>query len=106
LLGGSPRREVSTSSLTPEDFGVSFESFLVESPGLPVVLNSLAPYDHPIVHLAIEHELAHEGRSAQMVGVAGQAGFGGKSLADLIAGQHGYVGAPTEGPVQYADAQG
>jgi hypothetical protein len=114
-------------AITPEDFGVSFKGFLdqmrsqknpddapfflrklrdhfgVEPAGLPIVSDSFAPYDHPNIHLAIEHYLAQEGRSAEVFGVTGRAAFGGKGLSDLVAASNGYGGALAEGPVQYAN---
>jgi hypothetical protein len=114
-------------AITPEDFGTSFKGFLdqmrsqktpeeapffvrklrdhfgVEPSGLPVVSDSFAPYDHPNVHLAIEHYLARDGRSAEVLGVTGRGSLGRAGLADLVATQTGYGGSPSEGPIQYAN---
>jgi hypothetical protein len=114
-------------AITPEDFGASFKGFLdqmrsqktpddapffvrtlrehfgAEPARLPVVADSFATYDRPNIHLAIEHYLAQDGRSAQVMGVTGSSGFRGTGLADLVASETGYGGSPAEGPVQYAN---
>src|SRR5205085_7821030 len=96
-------------AISPEDFGASFKDFLdqmraqkrpgdapffvrklrehfaAEPAGLPVVSESFPPHDHPNIHLAIEDYLAHQGRSAEGLGVTGQQGFMGTGLSDLVA---------------------
>jgi hypothetical protein len=113
-------------AITPEDFGSSFKDFLdqmraqkrpedapffmrrlrehfdAEPSGLPVLSESFGRHDHPNIHLAVEDYLSREGRSAQVMGVSGQASYMGKGLADLLNAQS-YAGAAVEGPVQYAN---
>ncbi len=114
-------------AINPEDFGVSFKGFLdqmqaqkspVEAPFfarklqehfsvdpalLPVVSDSFAPHDHANIHLAIEHYLARDGRSAEVLGVAGGGPFGARGLSELVTAHQGYGAAPAQGPVQYAN---
>ena len=114
-------------AINPEDFGVSFKGFLdqmqaqkspAEAPFfarkllthfggdpalMPVVSDSFAPHDHANIHLAIEDYLAHEGRSAEVLGVAGGGPFGSRGLSELVGASPGYGGAPAQGPVQYAN---
>lgn len=114
-------------AITPEEFGVSFKDFLdqmraqkkpgdapffvrklrehfaAEPMGLPVVSEAFPPHDHPNVHMAVEGYTASGDREADVLGVAGQGGYMGKGLSDLVAPAGGYGGGAEQGPVQYAN---
>lgn len=114
-------------AITPEEFGVSFKDFIdqmrshrkpddvpffvrklkehfgAEPTSLPVVSESFPPHDHPNLHVALEDYLARPGRSADVLGVAGQHGYMGKGLAELVGPSNAYGAAANEGPVQYVN---
>ncbi|MDQ7906362.1 ATP-binding protein [Phytohabitans sp. ZYX-F-186] len=75
----------------------------VEPMGLPVVAESYQTFDHANVQVAIEAYLAGDGRSAEVVGIAGQGMRDVHSLAEMVelAARHG---AFAPGGVDYATA--
>lgn len=115
--------------LTPEDFGASFKGFLdtmaAQTPApepvfcqmlqehfgtdpavLPVVSENFAAADHPNLQVALDDYLGASGRSAQLIGIAGEHPYLGISLAALVtrggSALFGTVEAK-QGPVQYAN---
>ncbi|MGN9914515.1 AAA family ATPase [Phytohabitans sp. LJ34] len=56
----------------------------VEPTGLPVVAESYQTFDHANVQVALEAYLAGEGRSAELIGVAGQGMRDMHSLAEVV----------------------
>jgi len=93
--------------LTPEDFGASFKGFMdtmaAQTPApepvfcqmlekhfetdpavLPVVTESFSAADHPNLQVALDDYLAASGRSAQLLGIAGEHPYLGVSLAALV----------------------
>lgn len=112
-------------AITPEDFGQSFKGFMEqmqaqkspeEAPffvrklrehfgvaltALPVVAESFPPYDHPNVHLSIEHFLTLPGRSAESLGVNSAQAFRSITLAELTSESGGLGSASKEGPIRY-----
>jgi hypothetical protein len=116
-------------AINPDEFSASFNDFIdqmrsrkkpeeapffvrklrdhfgAEPSGLPIVSQPILPHDHPNLHLAIEDYLAAGNRSAEVLGVVGLSGFMGNGLADLVAPQSGFGGAPNQGPVGYANVE-
>ncbi|HEY7426527.1 MAG TPA: AAA family ATPase [Gemmataceae bacterium] len=116
-------------TLSPEDFGSSFKTFLdqmaAQGPAdepvfvrhlkthfehdpttLPIVAETFEKHEHPDIHLALEDYLAHDERSVNLLGVIGTQAFMGASLSDLAtpAGKGPWGGTPlSEGPVQYVN---
>jgi ATPase family associated with various cellular activities (AAA) len=114
-------------AINPEEFGASFQGFIdqmrsqkkpEEAPffsrklrehfdtnpaSLPVVSQTFAKHNQANLHMAMEAYVAGEGRSAEVFGVVGLHGFGGKGLAELVAPAGGFGGDAKEGPVQYAN---
>lgn len=68
---------------------------------LPIVAESFGKHEQPNLNLAILDYLDRPGRSAEVVGVAGQGRFMGRSLSGLLSASEGFGGAPGEGPVEY-----
>jgi hypothetical protein len=114
-------------ALNPEEFGASFQDFLNQmrthkkpdeapfflrklqehfdaDPGtLPVVSQLFAKHNQANLHAAMEAYVAGEGRSAEVFGVIGLHGFGGKGLAELVRPAGGFGGEAKEGPVEYTN---
>jgi hypothetical protein len=72
---------------------------------LPILAETFESYEQPSLHLAIEDFLAREGRSADVLGVAGQTRFMGKSLSALLARSDQFGNGTAEGPVEYTNVR-
>jgi hypothetical protein len=113
-------------AMNPDEFGASFQDFLdqmrthkkpeepsffesrlrahfgADPASLPVVSQVLPKPSQPTLHLAMEHYLSQQNRSAEIIGVAGRMGFMEAGLADLTApNAHGVPAR--QGPVAYAN---
>lgn len=115
--------------LTPQDFGASFKGFMdtmaAQTPApepvfvqmlekhfetdptiLPVVTESFSAADHPNLQVALDDYTSANGRSAQLIGIAGEYPYVGVSLASLVTrGGSALFGTAEakQGPVQYTN---
>jgi hypothetical protein len=112
--------------INPDEFGASFQGFLdqmrthkkpeeacffdrklrehfdADPATLPIVSQVLPKNSQPNLHLALEEYTSRDGRSAEVLGVAGRAGFMDNGLAELgVQGPHG--GSARQGPVEYSN---
>ena len=114
--------------LTPEDFGSSFKTSLtrcgpdqpqVEAPFFVRTLREhlvssprhcrssprgFRPTSIRTSTWLLQEYMARDGRSADVLGVAGGRGFSmSKTLSDLVSFREGHEQAPSEGPVEYVN---
>jgi hypothetical protein len=112
--------------ISPDEFGASFQGFLdqmrthkkaedapfferklrehfdADPATLPIVAQLLPRNTQPNLQLALEEYIAREGRSAEILGVAGRVGFVDDGLSELgTPGPHG--GSTRQGPVEYSN---
>jgi hypothetical protein len=80
------------------------EHLSAEPARLPVVAEEYDTFEHPNVQVALDAYLAGDGRTADLVGVAGDSKrFWGQSLSDLLSRNLPGVGQLAEGPVDYVN---